>query len=84
MKKIFTLIIVLSSILVAANTNSKDEDIAKQHLKIAMEKEKKYAIEQTFYQADSYDLKGSEVNKESVKKVKELEVDDLDMDSVYD
>jgi hypothetical protein len=49
-----------------------------------MEREKKYAKEQTFYKGDDYDLKGAEVNKESVLTTPVIEVEDLDMDSVYD
>jgi len=32
----------------------------------------------------SYNFKGSEVDQESLEHVPELELDDLDMDSVYD
>ena len=51
-----------------------------KQIKKEMEREKEYAVKQTFY----IDLKGAEINEESIKDVPKLEVDDLDMDSVYD
>ena len=49
-----------------------------------MEKEKRYSVDQTFYQGSEYDLSGLEVNPDSLDSVPELEIQDLDMDSVYD
>jgi hypothetical protein len=49
-----------------------------------MLKEKKYSVDQTFYQGNEYDLSGLEVNPDSLDSVPELEIQDLDMDSVYD
>jgi len=50
-----------------------------------MEKEKKYAKEQVFYQTHNYDFKGAEVNQDSIESIPNIEVqDDFDMDSVYD
>jgi hypothetical protein len=50
-----------------------------------MKQEEKYAKEQKFYQYDEYDFKASEVNQESVKKLKVMEPEyDFDMNSVYD
>jgi len=49
-----------------------------------MEKEKKYAKEQTFYTEEKYDLKGAEVNMDSLSNLPDIEDDDFDMDSVYD
>jgi len=63
--------------------DSKNEILQKQ-VKAQMEKEKKYAKEQKFYNADQYDFSGAEVNPESVKKIHDIEVEDLDMDDVYD
>lgn len=57
----------------------KEKQVAK-----AMEDEKKYAQEQKFYNADEYDFSGAEVNPDSVKKLKELKVQELDMDDIYD
>ncbi len=57
----------------------KKERIEKQ-IKTEIKREKEYSQKQTFY----IDLKGAEINEESLKDVPKLEVDDLDMDSVYD
>jgi uncharacterized membrane protein len=88
MKKISVLMIVLSSLLFAANTKKNDIErrkrIEQQMIKQQLEKEKKYAREQAFYTEKDYDFKGAEVNPESLKSLPTIEVDDLDMDSVYD
>ncbi len=87
MKKILTFVIIFNSLLFASNNGDSDHKrkskIEKQ-IKIEMEKEKKYSKEQTFYSTEYYDFKGAEINKESLKSIPDLEVDDLDMDSVYD
>ena len=57
----------------------KEKQVAK-----AMADEKKYAQEQKFYNAQEYDFSGAEVNPDSVKHLKELEVQELDMDDIYD
>jgi hypothetical protein len=83
--------ILIATLLTFAFLQAKDNivvkskaEIKKLQVKKAMEDEKKYAQEQKFYNAQEYDFSGAEVNLESVKHLKELEVDDLDMDSVYD
>ena len=87
MKVILLFTVLFSSLLFSSTTQGKD-DARKDRIKKQLEKEianeKKYAKEQTFYQADYYDLKGAEVNKESLSTIKEVPVDELDMDSVYD
>jgi len=85
MKIILTFIIVFNSLLLAADSQSaeKKKRIEKQIQK-EMEKEKKYAREQTFYNQDNYDYKGAEVNPDSLDSVPEIEVDDFNIDSVYD
>ena len=85
MKIILTLIIIFNSLLLATNTQSaeKKKRIDKQ-IKKEMQKEKKYAREQTFYNESNYDFKGAEVNKDSLDSVPEIEVDDFNIDSVYD
>ncbi len=80
MKNIY-IILMLGISICAATTN---EDRTAKQIEIEMEKEKKYAKEQTFYNEANYDFKGSEVNPETVKRLNEIEVDELDMDSVYD
>jgi len=87
MKKFIIFAIILNTMLFASNNNETDAQKKareQKHLKEQMEKEKKYSKEQKFYRQDNYDFKGAEVNPESVKSTPELEVDDLDMDSVYD
>ena len=88
MKRISVLMIVLSSLLLAANTKESDIErkkrIEKQMIEQQIKKEKKYAKEQAFYTEKDYDFKAAEVNPESLKSLPVIEVDDLDMDSVYD
>ncbi len=84
MKSILIFMILITSTLFAVDSNTSKEDRIQKQLKIEMQKEQKYAKEQIFYQHWNYDYKGAEVNKESLKKLPEIELDDLDMDSVYD
>ena len=66
------------------HNSSQKIDRTKKQIKEQMEREKKYAKEQTFYQGDSYDLSAAEVDKKSLSGVPILEPDyDFDMDSVY-
>jgi hypothetical protein len=76
---------LLSVVSLEADTNkSKTNAISKKQIKEQMEKEKKYAKEQTFYQGDDYDLKGAEVNKKSLDSIPLIEPDyDFDMTDVY-
>jgi len=85
MKKILAIVLIFSLSLIASNNEDLDAKsrVAKQ-IKIEMEKEKRYAKEQAFYQAGDYDFKGSFVNPETVKRTPIIEEEDLDMDSVYD
>lgn len=84
MKYIVIFFLLLSSLTLASDDKKRDARVEKQ-IKIEMEKEKKYAKEQTFYQSHNYDLKGAEVNPDSVSEVPSIEVQDyFDMDSVYD
>jgi len=81
------LIISIMIIVSAYGQNIKKEnkkELTQIQMQKQMEKEKKYAQERTFYQMDNYDFKGAEVNPESLDSVPDLELDDLDMDSVYD
>jgi len=64
--------------------SSRVDKIAKQ-LKIQMEREKKFAREQTFYQGKDHDLSYAEVDPDSIDSVPIIEPDyDFDMDDVYD
>jgi len=87
MKKILLFAIILNSLLFASNQDNieaKKKLLLEQQIKKEMEKEQKYAKEQKFYQGKDYDLKGSEINQESLKHLKEIKMEDLDMDDVYD
>jgi sortase (surface protein transpeptidase) len=85
MKFILILIFIYNSILLAGSIDEKErKNRAQAQLKIEMQKEKKYAQERTFYQNHNYDFKGAEVNPDSLDSVPSIEVDDFDMDSVYD
>jgi len=85
MKNILVLMLMVFVYGQATETkNVKDDRILKKQIQIQMEKEKKYFKEQTFYQSKDYDFSGAEVNQESLKSIKVQEMDELDMDSVYD
>jgi hypothetical protein len=84
MKKILVCVILLSSFLFASDVDLEKEKRTKAAIEKAIEKEKLYAREKVFYDENSYDFKDSEVNEESLKTLKAKEVDDLDMDDVYD
>ena len=84
MIKHFLIITILSSFVLASSVKLNKEDRIKKQIKIEMEKEKRYSVDQTFYQGNEYDLSGLEVNPDSLDSVPELEIQDLDMDSVYD
>ena len=87
MKRFLIFSCVFSTLLLASGSKETDAQKklrAEKHLKEQLKKEKKYSDEQTFYMQDNYDFKGAEVNQESVEATPALEVDDLDMDSVYD
>ena len=86
--KYFLMFILTFNVLLSASTNKSNEDARKtrieKQIKKEIEKEKRHAIEQTFYQNKNYDFKGAEVNPDSLDSIPEIEVDDFDMDSVYD
>lgn len=87
MMKILTFVMLSTALLYAANSenNSSAKKIRmEKQIKKEMEKEKKYAKEQTFYSGKKYDLKGAEVNKDSLPTLPDIVDDDFDMDSVYD
>jgi len=86
MVKVLTFLVLSSHLMLASDINStiSKEDRVKRHVESAMAEEKKFAKEQKFYQGENYNFKGAEVNPDSLSSVPVLEVDDLDMDSVYD
>jgi len=84
MNKILILCIIFTSLTLNANEIQRKAITAKQ-LQIAIDKEKKHAKEQTFYQAKSYDFKSAEVNPASLASIPDddEELDDFNMDDVY-
>lgn len=87
MKKILTFLILLSSLAFAVKdaNNSHDKKRMDAQIRKQMEDEKKFAKEQKFYQGDDYDLKGAEINEESLKKLPVIKPEyDFDMTHVYD
>lgn len=70
----------------AETNNTKENNATKDAIKKAVEKEKKFAKEQRFYQADEYDFKGAQVDPNALDKIPSLEPDDdFDMSTgVYD
>ncbi|MFT5835366.1 MAG: hypothetical protein ACI9RG_000255 [Sulfurimonas sp.] len=82
MKIFFVLILVINSFLFAVDAKQEtqiDIEVRKQ-----LEKEKKYAQEQTFYQGSDYNLKSFEVNPDAVKDKPEMDIDYSDGDDVLE
>ena len=82
MNKILLLIFIISSTLLSSEKSlveDKKVRIEKQ-IKKEIQREKEYAKKKSFY----IDLEDAKVNEKSIKDIPLLEVDDLDMDSVYD
>ena len=77
---IFTTLLFSENVINDKKVDKEKKERIEKQIKIEMEREKEYSERKTFY----IDLKGAEINEESIKDVPELEVDDLDMDSVYD
>ncbi len=84
MIKIILLSLLFTSAVFASSAVDNKKLRLQKQVEMQKAKEAKYAKEQKFYFQDNYDFKGAQVNPESVKSLKEIEVDDLDMDSVYD
>ena len=88
MKFFLIVSIILSSLLLAADKKTDGDGKQKRvdkHIEKQMEREKKYAKEQTFYQSNNYNFKAAEVNQDLIDSVPEImPLDDFDMDSVYD
>ena len=82
MKNILILILIFNTLLFASTNDkqtSTDKEIQKQ-----MDREKKYAKEQTFYKGKDYDLKSFEVNVDAIKSIPELDIDYSDDDDVLE
>ena len=84
MKYILILLMFFSASLIAEVKPNEKEDVKMQKaLEEAIEKEKKFAKEQKFYQGEEYDLKSHEVDPSSLDKIKVPEPIDFDMDKAY-
>jgi len=81
---VFLLVLILASSLWAEEKQAVVEtnnSLLQTQLQKAMAQEKKFAKEQKFYDAESYDFKEAEVNKESLKHIEVPQMDDAEMDS---
>jgi uncharacterized protein (DUF1800 family) len=68
----------------AKDTNISKKKIIEEKIKEQMEREKKYAKEQRFYQGSDYDLKAHEVDPNTLPDVPVIEPDyDFDITDVY-
>jgi hypothetical protein len=83
MKYLLLLTFILPLALFAQTKQDKATQTA---IEKAMEKEKKFAKEQKFYQGDEYDLKSEEVDQKMIDSVPTIEPEnDFDMSTgVYD
>ncbi len=65
-------------------TKKSAKEILEAQVKAQIEREKKYAKEQKFYQGDEYDLKAHEVDPNALSDVPVIEPDDdFDITDVY-
>ncbi len=70
---------------ITSDLNSSKINKIEEQLKKQIEREKKFAKEQTFYQGEDYDLDYAKINQETIDSVPLLEPDyDFNMDDVYD
>jgi len=88
MKKAFLIFLALFLASVNVQAESKNTKIDKKELQkqiqAQMEREKKYAKEQMFYQGSEYNLSEKQVDPKILKHVPKLEPDyDFDITDVY-
>jgi len=66
------------------HNKSTKTDITKKQVQEQMQREKKYAKEQIFYQGSDYDLSHARVNEKSLSSIPVIEPDyDFNMDDAY-
>lgn len=82
MKNIFILLVILNSFLLAAD--AKQETKITKELQKQMDREKKYAEEQTFYQGKDFNLKSFEVSQDVIDSIPKSEIDYSDDDGVLE
>jgi len=86
-KRTLAFVLICNSLLLAsgdAKNNVEQKQRLEKNLKAQIQEEKKFAKEQTFYQTENYNFKGSEVNQDSIDSVPDIKVDPFDMTNVYD
>ena len=85
MKVLLTLFLFLGLTQVMADQKlSKEEALKQKHIKEQLEREKKFAQEQKFYQGDEYDLSEEEVDPKDLETIPTIEPEnDFDMTDVY-
>jgi hypothetical protein len=85
MRKFILLLVFVGSFGTLLNAiDDNRTKIAQKQVEAQMEREKKYAKEQIFYQGSDYNLSVAEVDKKSLSRVPTIEPDfDFDMDNVY-
>ena len=84
MKFILIAILVFNSLLLAVDKDMERKIRTEKQIQKVIEDEKKYAKEQVFYSEENYDFNSSKVNEDSLHVIEVPEVEDLDMDDVYD
>ncbi len=84
--KLLYLFILLFTISFAEDSTNNSKSLHEQNLHKQMEKEKKYAQEQKFYQGQNYDLDSFEVDDKSLKNIPDQPDynENFDMNNVYD
>jgi len=85
MKVLLTLFLLLGFTQVMAGQKlSKEEQLKQKHIQEQLEREKKFAKEQKFYQGDEYDLSKEEVDPKDLDTIPTIEPEnDFDMTDVY-
>lgn len=68
-------LLTLAAVLLYGGAKSAAEKRKEAAIEKAIEKEKIYAKEQKFYQADEYDFKSTEVDPASLESIEPIEVD---------
>jgi cbb3-type cytochrome oxidase subunit 3 len=88
MKKIFLILLAMLflGVTLEAKSLSKKEEAAlkAKHVKEQMEREKKFAKEQKFYQGKEYDFSSEKVDKKDLNSIPAIQPEnDFDMTDVY-
>ena len=90
MKKLFLMLILTALYTLSLNAKNIENDTSKKvnatkkHLQEQMQREKKYAKEQKFYQAKDYNLSAVEVDQNDLDSIPMIEPEnDFDMTDVY-